>query len=138
MKKLLILCLILTSACKTFSQVDSASPNASVKTNYLKKSKTQKTVAWVLLGTGTAMTIGGVIAGRNGVDDIDPNEATNGAALIVGGIVLDIASIPFFISGAKNKQRAMAVTLKNDFVPHLQQGLVMRTPLPTISVALKL
>src|ERR1044072_8806263 len=104
MKKLLILCLILTSACKTFSQVDSASPNASAKTDYLKKSKTQKTVAWVLLGAGTAMTIGGVIAGRNGVDDIDPNEATNGAALIVGGIVLDIASIPFFISGAKNKQ----------------------------------
>ena len=138
MKNIFILCLILASAGKTFSQADTTTPYQPIKADYLKKSKTQKTVAWVLLGAGTAMTIGGVIAARNGVDDSDPNETLNGAALIVGGIALDITSIPFFIASSKNKQRALTVTLRNEPVPTLVHGGVLPARMPSINLIVKL
>lgn len=137
MRKFLILCLLLSITGKAFSQPDTAMPQSSIKTDYLKKSKTQKTVAWVLLGVGTSMIVGGIIAGRNAVDDTSLDEATNGAALIAGGLVVDIVSIPFFIAGAKNKGRAMSVTLRNDLVPQLQKSALARVPVPTVSLVLR-
>jgi hypothetical protein len=124
MKKILILCLLLAFASKIFSQVDTATHNTSVKTNYLKKSKNQKTTAWILLGTGTAMMVTGILVGRNSVENEppfgDPNDTVSGGVLFASGVVVDLASVPFFIAGAKNKGRAMAVTMRNDFVPQLQ------------------
>jgi hypothetical protein len=49
MRKIFILCVLLASAGKVCSQADTTVPDTSMKTKYLKKSKTQKTVAWVLL-----------------------------------------------------------------------------------------
>ncbi|CAN5826764.1 hypothetical protein BH10BAC2_BH10BAC2_49020 [soil metagenome] len=138
MRKFLIFCLLLSIAGKVFSQADTAMPQSSIKTDYLKKSKTQKTVAWVLLGAGTSMIVGGIIAGRNAVDDVSFDEASNGAALIGGGLVVDLVSIPFFISGARNKGRAMSVTMRNDFVPQLQRNALVSLPLPTVRLVIRL
>ena len=73
---------------KVFSQRDTTLSNSSMNTNYLQKSKTQKTIAWILLGSGTALIGAGIIVGENGADEASLNEATNGAALIIAGIIL--------------------------------------------------
>ena len=69
-----------------------------VKTDYLAKSKSQKTAAFILLGIGiTTLTIAAV-----GDLDLD----VLGTVVIVGGVAT-IASIPLFIASRKNKRRAM-------------------------------
>ena len=123
---------------KVFSQKDTTLPNSSMKTDYLQKSKTQKTIAWVLLGSGTVLIGAGVIVTVNGEANLSFDDAESGAALIVAGAVADIASIPFFILGAKNKRKALAVTFKNEFVPQLQQGGLVRIPIPTIGLTVRL
>jgi hypothetical protein len=138
MKKIFILCLVLSFAGKIFSQAGTTIPNASVKADYLKKSKTQKTVAWVLLGSGTTMIISGVIVGRNSVEDPDINKAFNGGALILGGILVDIISIPFFIASAKNKGRSLSVSFKNELVPRVRQSSLVQAPLPSVSLVIRL
>jgi len=59
MKKIIAFLTLLIIGMSCFSQqTDSLQ---SIKTDYLRKSKNQKTAAWVLLGGGIAMTITGMI-----------------------------------------------------------------------------
>ena len=109
-----------------------------MNTNYLQKSKTQKTIAWILLGSGTALIGAGIIVGGNGAEEASFNDASNGAALIIAGALADIGSIPFFIASAKNKRKALTVSFKNDFVPQLQQSCLVRIPSPTVGITIRL
>jgi hypothetical protein len=59
-KKIAILLLLLAVSVTTFCQQNNARPDLTKK-DYQKKSRSQKTAAWILLGTGTAMTVIGVI-----------------------------------------------------------------------------
>ena len=139
MKKFLALCLLLSFAGKIFSQADTTVPATSIKTDYLKKSKTQKTVAWVLLGAGTTMIVAGVVTAGNADYNPYPLPPTdenvyNGAALILIGGLFDLVSIPFFISSANNKHRALSLSFKNDTVPQLQKNKLVKVPLPSVSL----
>jgi len=141
MKKILTFCLLLSIAITTFSQADTVIPNRSIKTDYLKKSKNQKTIAWVLLGSGTTMMVTGLIIARNAPDDpFTPGgkDFNNGVALFVIGGLVNLASILFFIAGARNKRKALSISLKNDLVPKMQQGILVHATTPTLSLVLKL
>jgi len=143
MKKIFNLCLLLSIAGKIFSQADTTTPNSSIKTDYLKKSKTQKTIAWTMLGVGTAMVVAGVVTAGNADYNPYPIPPTdekfyNGATLILLGVLMDLGSIPLFIAGAKNKRRALSVSFKNELAPQLRQGSIVRTPVPSISLAIRL
>jgi len=145
MRKFLILCLLLSNAGKVFSQADTSVQHYSLKTDYLKKSKTQKTIAWTMLGAGTVMVVAGVVTAGNADSNpyplpIPPTDKKfyNGAALIATGLILDLVSIPFFISGAKNKGRAMSVTMRNDLVPQLQKNARVSITLPTVRLVIRL
>jgi len=138
MKKILVLFLFLAVAVNIFSQVDTIATHTSIKADYLKKSKTQKTVAWVLVGAGTTLMVVGLSTGLNAADDVNLNEAITGGSLIIVGAVIDLGSIPLFIAGAKNKRRAMSVTINNDLVPSLRQGSIAHVPMPTLSFVFKL
>jgi hypothetical protein len=67
------------------------------KEDFLKKSKNQKTWAWVLTGGGIATAIGGIVITESNVSYF-PNETVGpimivaGAAAIGGGILLFLAS----------------------------------------------
>ena len=69
---------------------------------YNQKHKTNKTIAWVLLGSGIAMTaIGTSIALENILSD-----GHEGEALILTGIGASLVSIPFFDAAKRNKRKA--------------------------------
>ena len=79
---------------------------------YLSKSKSQKTIGWVLLGAGIALYIGGILVYEN--SDLEESSGTD--AMILIGSIASIASIPLFINGAKNKGRA-EILLRNQNIP---------------------
>lgn len=98
MKK--IFCFIAFSAFLTlagFSQQTATPGTPMTKQDYLKKSRSQKTFAWILLGTGTAC-FAAVAPGNTSFDAL-------GTIIVIGGVAV-ISSIPLFIAAAKNKRRA--------------------------------
>ena len=114
-----------TEAGKTFS-----------KDYYLQKSKNQKTVAWLMLGGGTALAITGFVLANKQIDDNDPlnldNLEAGGGFAILGfvGVGTALGSIPFFISSVKNKRKAASISFNNQkiLVP-LQNTFVLKTQL---------
>lgn len=103
------------------------------KDYYLQKTKTQNTVGWILLGAGTTAIVAGIISGTKKDDDLA--DVGVGVVAVVSGVVVDLVSIPFFISAAKNKKRAataVAFHMQPMNLP-IQQGFVLKQQ-PTISV----
>ena len=72
---------------------------------YLEKGKTQKTVAWVLAGTGTILIIGGV-AGLMNNNDLFGTGGEVEALMMVGGVPVALASLAFFAMAEKSKAKA--------------------------------
>ena len=116
MKKIFFITVVmLCAALQTTAQLRDTSLNTNpykVNTDqYFQKAKKQKTVGWVLLGTGSALLLGSVI-------DVSKNALSGSdfwgyAAL--AGIIMDVSSIPFFISSGKNKRKTDLI-LKNESV----------------------
>lgn len=77
---------------------------ALTKDDYLRKSKSQKTFAWILLGGGAGLAIAGL-----SLSDTYASDA--GTWMAVGGGVLVAASIPLFISSSKNARKAESMTV---------------------------
>ena len=106
------------------------------KEDYLKKSKNQKTAAWVLLGGGLGMAIGGFVINLNG-DWVGPNQ-NKGSWLIYTGGAATLASIPLFISAKKNKKRAASVTINNQHILLPQKSSLCLRMQPAISLKMNL
>lgn len=99
--------------------------------DYLKKSKHQKTAAWILLGTGAAMF---AIAAPGNV-----SFGTLGTLVVVGAIST-LSSIPLFIASGRNKRKALNAStyFKFEKVPSIQQSGITLHSYPTISLKIKL
>ncbi|APA00614.1 MULTISPECIES: hypothetical protein [Flavobacterium] len=83
------------------------------KEYYLEKSKKQKKTGWIVLGTGLGIAaIGGLVQLSNS-NSSSWNFDFTGAYIAIGGGVLSLASIPCFVSAAKNKKMAVALTIDN-------------------------
>ena len=140
MKRFFILFLILGFSIQAFNQVP-AFRNTTIQTDYLKKSKNQKTVGWVFLGTGTAMIITGGLIGLNSMATHpygEKEELTAGSILVASGIILDLASIPLFITAAHNKKKAATLGLTNENVPKVMNGKIIPSPMPSLSFRISL
>ena len=119
MKKIVISTMLLAFAIASFGQLDTAPKPALMQADYLKKSKTQKTVAWIFLGTGVALFTGGMIAHYNHVNNPDDFEDAiesafgydNATAVAGLGLIVAGGSIPFFIVSSKNKKKAHAASV---------------------------
>lgn len=104
MKKIMIYFLLLAMPAASFCQKTNDSVPA-VKTDYLTKSKNQKSAAWVLLGGGTALIGAGFLIGDSKNSTFD--DAATGAILGGIGVLSAIGSIPLFIASGKNKRKAL-------------------------------
>ena len=101
------------------------------KTDYLAKSKSQKTAAFILLGIGvTTLTIAAV--GDLGFDAL-------GAVVVVGGVAT-VASIPLFIASGKNKRKAMKASafIKMEKATSFQRQSFVQSSYPAIAFKINL
>ncbi len=117
MKKIVFFLTLLFLAVKPFSQTPALS-----KDHYLKKSKTQKTIGWVLLGGGGAATIIGLTFASNNVFENIGKDEHPEEALFYTGIAMMGVSIPFFISSAKNARKSATISFNNQRVLFPQQN----------------
>ena len=142
MKKVLIItCAGLITACNCFSQ----SPE---KVDYRQKGKNQKTAAFILLGVGVALDIGGIVATiSNANKEVDnffglqsANEVNHGAeyALYIAGTASLLGSLPLFIAAKHNKTRAASLSFKTEMAPQLQNNMVLYKSIPSVSLKIKL
>ena len=133
MKQLTILILLIFSAINSPSQPKTTA-SALINTDYLQKSKRQKTAAFIMLGGGMAVLLTGVII-----------EATNwdsnvGNVLAAVGALSEVGSIALFIASAKNKKKAMnaSVFLKLENVMIIKRSLYTRKTYPAVSITINL
>jgi hypothetical protein len=74
---------------------------------YLDKSKSQRTTAWLLAATGTAMIVGGAIAFN---ENFSLSSGAEGEGLLmIVGVPVALSSIPLLISAGNNKAKAEAM-----------------------------
>lgn len=114
------------------------------KQDYLKKSKSQKTIGIVLLTSGSVIATVGLamtLSNVSGIFDPDnPPRHNSTTADILGysGLVIAAGSIPFFIASSKNKKKAFGLSLKNDLIPRIHKKIFFSYSVPSISISLNL
>ena len=134
MKNNIIIGLLLSMAGSVFCQNKSLELPLSSQ-EYLRISKKQKTLAWLLLGTGTVVFTAGVISGFN-LEDPTDEQLITAMSLVGSGLLLEVSSISFFIASGTNKRRAKKVStylgLQRLYVPPAYTG---RNPvLPAVTM----
>jgi hypothetical protein len=139
MKKIILSIVSLAFFLNVFAQ--DTTPQAYSRDYYLQKSKNQRTAAWVLLGVGTTLIVVGAVTGASGVansnypfmTDEEISSSNTSGVIVAVGAVMDVASIPFFISAGKNNRRAYEVDLSNENVFLLKNNFVASRPIPAIT-----
>lgn len=115
------------------------------ETNYLLKSKHQKTAAWVLLAGGATLTTVGLIVGVNSAanelvqiitDEKDDGSFVAGEVMFAAGLASIIGSVPLFLASGRNKRKAGEVTLsmKIETVPIVKASLMNSYRYPAVSL----
>ena len=147
MKQVTIFLLLFLLTITTFSQQTDLPPSLT-KHDYLKKSKSQKTAAWILLSAGTGMIITGSIIWSNAVEDnaddnifaplYAPFTTSKGTGITAAGVLCAAGSIPLFIIAAKNKRKAAAVSLKYQFVPQMNNLSFVNRAVPSVNLKINL
>lgn len=89
----------------------SVAGQALTKEDFLRKSKNQKTWAWILTGGGIATAIGGIVITTSNIsyfpsETVGPILIAAGGAAIGGGIIL-------FLASKKNENKGNELTVFN-------------------------
>ncbi len=129
MKKTKLLLLLFLFALSLSAQQTTSAPGFT-KTGYLKKSKSQKTIAFVLAGGGSIAWLAGL---SKYMDQRDNKDGGGEAAMIIGGTAA-LASIPLFIISSKNKKKAMSISFYNQLIPQLQVSNFVYRAIPSINI----
>ena len=129
MKKLVCLSLLLIISIMIFSQQNPIFVPGTTKQDYLRKSKNQKTAAWVLLGTGTLSVLVASI-------EVNPDygESTNRSFLAIGGLALIGASVPNFIASSRNRKKAMSLSFNINRIPEMRKNNFAYVPVRSLSL----
>ena len=83
------------------------------KNYYLHKSKNQKKIGYILLGTGIALVAMGLIIQEKSFKANGTFLNFDGLGYQFAGVVSMLSSIPFFAWSVKNKRKTIAITLIN-------------------------
>ena len=144
MRKMFCLIVLSTIVSTVFSQ-----PTTSIQTDYLQKSKKQKTAAFVLLGGGAALAVVGTAIGSNSWDDeiasiVGEGENDNsymaGGIMMVTGLAAMVGSVPLFIASARNKKKAHAASasIKLETMPVVYRQGISKLSYPVACIRINL
>ena len=142
MKKIITCTVILAFSATSFCQ-QNVQKQSLVKTDYLQKSKKQKTVAWVLLGGGATLVLTGIIIPKGDLVyeaflfSSYENDGVKGTFELIG-LVSMITSIPFFIASKKNNKRAMSFSFKNEPATQLVKSNLVCRSVPSLNLKFSL
>ena|SRR5438046_6364726 len=103
MKRIIICLGFISMSAITFGQQTKPSQSFT-SSDYLQKSKHQKTAAWIMLAGGAGLAAAGVA-----VDASNWNSSGGDVLLVIGGASI-LGSVPLFIASGKNKRKGMAVS----------------------------
>lgn len=135
-KSLFIAGVILLIAINCFSQ-------SAEKTNYLKKSKNQKTAAFVLLGAGVVLDVGGIIAtisnANKQFDFPDVNKVNHSGeyALYIAGTACLASSLTLFIISKGNKKKALSLGLDTQQFRQLKKSNLYAVYYPALTMKVR-
>jgi hypothetical protein len=132
MKRIMIFIALAVINVNIFSQ--ELNLNDQTKDFFLQKSKNQNKTGWILLGTGTAMIIGGATVFNNSWDSGSATTTDISGFVILGGVIADLACIPVFISAGRNKRRAASMTLTYQNILLKPDYMFHMTAAPSLSV----
>lgn len=132
MKKIFIFLMLLLFTIRAFGQ-EIPSTEFS-KEYYLEKSKKQKTTGWVMLGSGAVLTIVGIIGFSSTWDDSSYSSTDAYGIMAVGGPLICLGSIPFFISSGNNAKKAATLSFNNQPILMPQQGLLVQNSHPSLAL----
>lgn len=133
MKSFILISILLFFVTNGFSQTKPTSK--FTKEYYLQKSKDQNTAAWILLGSGTAITLAGIVYANESSKDNSFGLADDGAYfMILGGTATDLVSIPFFISSGSNARKAANFTINAQPLLFPKQNNIARNYNPSLSI----
>ena len=138
MKKLIVFVACLFVFATAFSQqTDSAALTTFQKDQLLRKSRTQKTIGWFIVGTGAPVALfTGYTLLAWSADDYDKETA---ALVFVGSGLYTLIGTQLIRAGNYNKKRALSVSLINNHVMmpclakmnfQMQPAISLRIPLP--------
>lgn len=153
MKKIILYAILFAMPALSFTQsTDNIVP--AITTDYLKKSKNQKTAAWVLLGGGFALSTTSILIGTaKATEDLayglggfllgEPapqNDYTAENILLVTGTAAMLGSIPLFIASKKNKKKAinMSANIKMETATMIQYQSFVQNSYPAVVLKIKL
>ncbi len=150
MQKIIFGTILIAFATASFSQ-QIVQKQSLTKADYLQKSKKQKRTAMIFLGGGAALIVTSLVIpqGEPTGYQIDPisggfyeghkNDGIKGALILGGGLSL-LGSIPFFIASGKNKRKARqaSVFINMERVPVLQGMAFSKQSFPGLGVRIRL
>ena len=142
MKKIITCTVMLAFSATSFCQ-QNVQKQSLAKTDYLQKSKKQKTAAWVLLGGGATLVLTGIIIPKGDLVyeaflfSSYENDGVKGTFELIG-LVSMITSIPFFIASKKNNKRAMSFSFKNEPATQLVKSNLVCRSVPSLNLKFSL
>jgi len=138
MNKIIVLSLLLAFA--TVSSAQQATPKHWTETDYYKKSKHQKTAAWVFTAVGGTVLLTTLLVDAFTVAvSLGEGEAT-GTTLpyAIGGAMVG-TGIVFFVASGRNRQKAKAsVFINMEKAPLVQKQLVRNQSYPSAGIRISL
>jgi hypothetical protein len=131
--KFLLLLFISCFYFQSFSQPHLVPEKGSYE-YHLKKRKARNTAAWILLGSGTVMSVAGISWDSRNVPNEDNAFIKGSSILKICGIASLALSVPYFISSRKHKKRALEI--KNQPAATLNPGKFRQVPGVTFKLSL--
>jgi hypothetical protein len=140
MKLFTFLSLFLLDTLSLFSQSDTL-VHLSPKQEYLAKSNQQRSIGFVMLAVGTTSIVTGSIIAGNAKNKypfpLPPTDSRtyDGTLLIIIGGVIDLLSIPFFVSASNNREKSkMSLSFINEPLPRRQIIGLKQNSFPALSL----